>query len=233
MDDRDHTRIEQLTDGIPLTQIVNSLLDAIDADTVEATALVLAGLPSGSDPGDTKRQQAQTQLVSAAANVFTGELVKLLDSIRRDKEQTLDHDNLDRVLRAEWDKAAITNAEALTDKFADYLKAHQDTIAALTIFFSQPYRRRELSFAMLSEVLQKLKADQPKLAPLWVWQAYRQLDNYQGSQPITELTALVGLIRRVCGMDETVANFEDTVRRNFQNWIMKHHSGGGGRPADT
>ena len=227
LDDRDQARIEQLTGGTPLTQIVNDLLDAIDADTVEAKALALAGLPSGSDPGDTKRQQAQAQLVSTAANVFTGDLVELLDSIRRDKEQTLDHDNLDRVLRAEWDKAAITNAQALTDEFADYLKAHQDNIAALTIFFSQPYRRRELSFAMLSEVMEKLKADQPKLAPLRVWQAYRQLDNYQGSQPVTELTALVGLIRRVCGMDETVANFEDTVRRNFQNWIMTHHSGGG------
>jgi type I restriction enzyme R subunit len=227
LDARDHARIEQQTGGIALTQIVNELLDAIDADTIEAKALALAGLPGGSDPGDTKRRQAQAQLVSAAANVFTGELVDLLDTIRRDKEQTLDHDNLDRVLRAEWDKAAITNAQALTDEFADYLKAQQDNIAALTIFFSQPYRRRELSFAMLSEVMEKLKADQPKLAPLRVWQAYRQLDIYQGSQPISELTALVGLIRRVCGMDETVANFEDTVRRNFQNWIMKHHSGGG------
>jgi len=75
-------------------------------------------------------------------------------------------------------------------------------------------------------VLDKLKADKPKLAPLRVWQAYRQLDDYQGAQPISELTALVALIRRVCGMDAKLSTFDDTVRRNFQNWVMKPHSGG-------
>ena len=75
-------------------------------------------------------------------------------------------------------------------------------------------------------MLDKLKADKPKLAPLRVWQAYRQLDDYKGEQPVSELTALVALIRRVCGMDAKLATFDDTVRHNFQNWIMKHHSGG-------
>ena len=51
------------------------------------------------------------------------------------------------------------------------------------------------------------------------------LDNYQGSEPTSELTALVALIRRVCRIDETLTNYEDTVRRNFKNWIMKHHAG--------
>ena len=59
-----------------------------------------------------------------------------------------------------------------------------------------------------------------------VWQAYSQLDAYKGEQPISELTALVALIRKVCGMDEKLSTFDGTVRRNFQNWIMKHHSGG-------
>ena len=44
---------------------------------------------------------------------------------------------------------------------------------------------------------------------------------------MNELTALVGLIRRVCGIDETIAPYADTVRRNFQSWILKHHSGAG------
>ena len=28
-------------------------------------------------------------------------------------------------------------------------------------------------------------------------------------------------------MDAKLATFDDTVRRNFQNWVMKQHSGGG------
>lgn len=226
LDIDDQRRIREAAGGVELTQLVGKLFAAIDADNIEARALELAGQPMDTDPGDEKRQQAQAQLVGATANMFNGELIELIDTIRRDKEQTIDHDNLDRVLRAEWDKDAASNAQALTDEFVDYLKANQDNIEALTIFFSQPYRRRELSFDLIHKMLGKLKTDKPRLAPLRVWQAYRQLDDYKGAQPISELAALVALIRRVCGMDAKLSTFDDTVRRNFQNWIMKHHSGG-------
>lgn len=36
---------------------------------------------------------------------------------------------------------------------------------------------------------------------------------------------LVALIRRVCGLDAKLSTFDDTVHRNFQNWVMKHHTG--------
>jgi type I restriction enzyme R subunit len=76
-------------------------------------------------------------------------------------------------------------------------------------------------------VFDSLKKDRPRLAPLRVWQAYAVLDEYKGSRPSSELTALVALIRRVCGIDATVSPYSETVRRNFQNWIMTRHSGGG------
>jgi type I restriction enzyme R subunit len=226
LDIDDQRRIREAAGGLELTQLVGRLFGAIDADNIEAHALQLAKQPIGTDPGDQLRELAQQQLVGEAAKVLNGELIELIDTIRRDKEQTIDHDNLDIVLRAEWDKDAANNAQALTDEFADYLKAHRDSITALTIFFDQPQRRREITYAMIRQVLDKLKTDQPKLAPVRVWQAYAQLDNYKG-QPINELTALVALIRRVCGLDATLTNYDALVRRNFQNWVLKHHSGGG------
>ena len=226
LDPDDQRRIREAAGGMELTQLVGRLFGAIDADNIEARALELAKQPIGSDPGDDKRQQAQEQLVKEAASVLNGELVELIDTIRQDKEQTIDHDSIDTVLGAGWEKNIANNAQAIADEFAAYLKANQDNIAALTIFFSQPYRRRELSYDLIRQVLDKLKADKPKLAPLYVWHAYRRLDDYKGAQPVKELTALVSLIRRVCGMDETLTDFDATVRRNFRNWIMKHHSGG-------
>ena len=226
LDADDQRRIREVTGGAELRTLVGKLFNAIDADSIEAKALELAGLPEGTNPGDEKRDEAQAQLVGDAARLLNGELVELIDTIRREKDQTIDHDNLDSLRVAGWNKDAVANAQALADEFADYLKTHQDSITALTIFFTQPYRRRELSFDLIRQVLDKLKADKPKLAPLRVWQAYRQLDDYKGEQPISELTALVALIRRVCGMDAAVSTFDDTVRRNFQNWVMQHHSGG-------
>jgi len=218
-------QIKVKTGGIELTHIIGSLFNAIDADMVEAKALEIAGQPIGTDPGDINRAKAKEQLVAQSANIFTGELIELIDSIRRDHEQSIDHENMDVVLRAEWDKDAANNSQTLVDEFAEYLVQQQDNITALTIFFNQPYRRRELSFGMIHQVLDKLKADKPKLAPARIWQAYSQLDDYKGEQPVSELAALVALIRRVCDLDATLAPFDATVRRNFQTWIMQLHSG--------
>lgn len=223
LDEREQERVTEMA-GVPLTGIVGNLFDSIDADKVETKASELSG---GAEPTEEQCTQAQEKLVGTAANVFTGELIELLETIRRDKEQTIDHDNLDTVLRAEWDGDAEENAKKMVEDFAAYLEANRDEIEALTIFYSQPHRRRELTFDMIRAVLEKLRGDKPVLAPMRVWQAYSQLDNYKGNQPATELTALVALIRRACGIDETVSPYSETVRKNFQNWIMKHHSGGG------
>ena len=115
----------------------------------------------------------------------------------------------------------------MAQEFQQYLAANRDEIEALTIFYAQPHRRRELTYAMIREVFDRLKSDKPRLAPLRVWQAYALLDEYKGSQPVSELTALVALIRRVGGIDATISPYQETVRRNFQDWIMKHHSGSG------
>lgn len=80
---------------------------------------------------------------------------------------------------------------------------------------------------MIRDLLERLRHDRPKLAPLRVWQAYAHLDNYKGDSLIGDLTALVALIRRVTGLDSTLSTYATTVRRNFQSWIMQHHSGAG------
>ena len=227
LDDAEQARIKKAAKGLELTHLVNGLFDAIDADMVEAKALELAGQPAGTDPGDDKRKEAQAELVNAASNVFNGELIDLIDSIRRDKEQKIDHDNLDKLIRAEWGKNSIENARTLVEEFADYLKQNKDQINALEIFYDQPQRRREITYDMIQTVMDKLKADKPTLAPVRVWSAYSQLDDYKGKQPINELTALVALIRRVCGIDKQLSTYDATVRRNFQNWMLKRHAGAG------
>lgn len=80
---------------------------------------------------------------------------------------------------------------------------------------------------MIKSLFDALKSDRPKLAPVRVWHAYALLDEYKGSDPANELTALVALIRRACGIDAKLAPYADTVRRNFQSWILKRHSGAG------
>jgi type I restriction enzyme R subunit len=224
LNDDDRARITELTGGTKLSEVVKGLLDAIDPDHIEEAAKQAT---KGAEPTDEQRTQARDKLVGQAANVFTGPLINLIDTIRREKEQTIDHENLDTVLTTAWDGDAQENAQNLTKDFAAYLEEHRDQIEALTIFFSQPARRSGITYAMIKNVLDALKADRPKLAPLRVWHAYALLDEYKGENPANELTAIVALIRRVCGLDEKIAPYADTVRRNFQAWVLKRHSGAG------
>ena len=227
LDRTEQARIKEQAGGIEFTRIVGDLLAAIDPDRIHEKAREIEPVSGGAEPSAAACYRAREQLTDDAAGVFNGELIDLIDSIRRDKEQTIDHDGLDTVLRAEWEGDAHENAEVMARDFRQYLEANRDEIEALTIFFAQPHRRRELTYAMIRAVFDRLKSDKPRLSPLRVWQAYALLDEYKGGQPVSELTALVALIRRVCGIDATVSPYSDTVRRNFQNWIMTHHSGGG------
>ena len=180
LDDNEQGRIKDAAGGLALADIVRSLVEAIDADHIEQEAATAAG---GAEPTEAQRVQVRDKLVGQAANVFTGPLINLLDSIRREKEQTIDHDNLDTVLEAGWSGDARENAEAMAKDFAAYLEEHRDEIEALTIFFSQPARRSEITFAMIKSVSDALKADRPKLAPFRVWRAYALLDEYKGREP--------------------------------------------------
>ena len=227
LDDAERRRIEEQAGGVALTGIAGNLLAAIDPDRIDAKACEIDRTPQDDEPAPDAVDKARDVLAADAARVFTGELIDLIESIRRDKEQTIDHDSLDTVLRAEWEGDAQENAQALVQDFREYLEGHRDEIEALTIFYAQPHRRRELTYAMVRAVLDNLKDDKPMLAPLRVWQAYAVLDDYRGKQPASELTALVALIRRVCGIDETLSPYAETVRRNFQSWIMTRHSGSG------
>ena len=209
--------------GKPLTTIVRDLFDAIDPDQVLADATTEAN----PEPDAAAIEAARGQRVKHAANVFTGPLIELIDGIRRQQEQTIDHDNPDTLLHAGWAEDVAANAAEISDQFRQYLEQHRDEIEALTIYFTQPARRAEVTHTMVKELLARLQADCPHLAPLKVWRAYAQLDDYRGDNPVSELTALVALIRRVCGLDPKLTQHSDRVRRNFQNWILQYHAGAG------
>ena len=216
----DHEKITTEA-GTSLTAIVRDLFDAIDPDNVEADAKA-AGNP---EPDDAAMNAAREDRIRHASNVFTGPLINLMDTIRRDNEQTIDHDNLDTLLRAEWAGDVTENAQQIAQDFEDYLTENRDEIEALSIYFNTPARRSEVTYAMIKDVLKRLTADRPRLAPLTVWRAYAHLDDYKGSNPASDLTALVALIRRITGLDDTLTRHSERVRRNFQNWVLNRHSG--------
>jgi type I restriction enzyme, R subunit len=78
---------------------------------------------------------------------------------------------------------------------------------------------------MIKEVMEKMKLEKPLLAPDYVWNAYAAIEEVKSKQPKDELTALVSLIRRACGIDKELNAFDSTIETNFNKWIFIQHTG--------
>jgi type I restriction enzyme, R subunit len=212
--------------GTAISTLVRNLFHAIDGEAIEQKALELTGQQPGTEPGDFAREKAQQQLVVAAAAPLTGAAVKLIVETCTANLQTIDLDTQDTLVRAEWDADARERSAAFVADFEFFCREHQDRLDALTLFYQQPQRRQEVTLSQIKDVLAALKQAAPRLAPLRVWEAYARLDALpENAAPLTELTALMALIRRACRIDCKLTPFPETVRRNFQTWIMAKHAG--------
>lgn len=169
--------------------------------------------------------RVSTALARIAASTFTGVVNEHIENVRKQHEQIIDHHNIDTVTRSEWDTTATERATALVKDFVAFMASKKEEIAALSIFYDQPYQRRNITYRMIKEVMDKLLTERPLLAPLHVWEAYAQLEDVKSKRPESELTALVSLIRRVCGIDGTLTGFDSTIDRNFQNWVFGKQAG--------
>jgi len=221
--DKERQRIKELSDGLPLGAIVNGLLDAHNPDRIEKKAKEL--FPAADISLDEKLKRAREELAKEASLIFSGPLNEYLDTVRRSLEQIIDTINIDRVTFAGWDKQAEDQAEKLVKGFKEFMETHKDEIQALSIFYSQPFRRREITYKMIKEVFEIIKEKKPQLAPLHVWEAYAHLEKSNAGSPKSELTALVGLIRRIVGIDKELVDYDTIARRNFRDWVVRAQSG--------
>jgi len=227
--EQQRTKVRALSGGKNLKQITKELLSAYDPDEIDRLAQVDIDKVSKHDRSPDFiaecKESAQQQLISQAASSFNGELNSYLDNVRREHEQMIDSINIDTVIKSEWDTTSVDKATAIVTDFSAYLELHQDEIKALSIFYKQPYNRREITFKMIKDVFDKLKLDKPTLAPVAVWSAYTALETVKSQQPKDELTALVSLIRRACGIDSQLKAFDKTIEDNFNKWVFKQHTG--------
>ncbi len=220
-------RFEQLTHGKTLKAVVKNLFNAYDPDTIEDIEQKIQNENRGGAPADIEKavQKELESLRTQAGKPFTGPLNEYIENVRKVHDQIIDSVNQDKLVKAEWDSYSKDKAQEVVRDFSEYVKNHKDEISALSLFYAQPYRRRELTFKMIKELFEKLKLEKPLLAPHYVWDAYAQLEEVKGNNPKNELVALVSLIRRVAGIDGQLTAYNKTVDKNFQNWVFGRQAG--------
>ena len=231
LDDKALARIKQTAGGIALKDLARGLVSALDPDRVVADALdtaKAAGITrSESTLTADELAAARTQRVASACQPFDDpKLRDLIESARREREQLIDHINLDQVTYAGYSAQAELQAQATVQKFSDYLREHRNEIAALDFFYQQPYQRRQLTFDMITDLHDALARPPLMLTTERLWSAYArvQASQVKGADTRRQLTDLVALVRFALGLDDELKPFADSVDKRFQEWIFRHNA---------
>ncbi|MCC7523609.1 MAG: DEAD/DEAH box helicase family protein [Chitinophagaceae bacterium] len=227
INDKEKQQFAQYTGGKNISQIAKQLLNAYDPDTIEGIRRKLEAENPDASPSAIHSQFiiAHSQIIDQAVATFNNpELRDYIVDVRKKYNQVIDHINMDEITNIGWVKDQEAAAELTVSNFKAWIEAHKDEIIALQIFYNQPYRRRELTYSMIKDLCEKIKLEQPLLAPANVWKAYTQLKLAGGSAK-NELTALVSIIRNISGVDEKLTVYDKTVDKNFQQWILKQNAG--------
>ena len=210
--------------GHSIEQVTHRFLDVHDVDKQAEHAKTLFDLKSEEDATPEQLKKAEEKLSDDARAVLTGELVEYAESVRRKREQIIDTVNIDTVVFSGWKSDSEEGAKNIIESFEGFIEANKEEITVLRIFYNEPYRRREVTYRMIKELLENLKEERPPLAPMKVWEAYERLSAANGT-PKSELGALVGLLQYTSGIDKSLMPLEKRVMDNFKRWTFDKQKG--------
>jgi len=231
LDDKAKARIEKASGGIPIAELGKNLIAALDPDKIVESALATARASGVTRSEDTLTPEeiatARAERVAAACAPFDQpELRDQIEAARREREQLIDHINLDQVTFSGYSEQAEAQARKVIQTFVGYIRQHKDEIAALGFFYQQPYQRRQLTFDMIEELHEHLSRPPLMLTTERLWSAYArvQAGQVKGAEAKRQLTDLVALVRFAIGLDTELKPFSEQVDKRFQEWIFRHNA---------
>ena len=237
LDDKALKRIEKASGGPTVGELGKALVGALDPDQIVRQALATAQAQGITRSEDTLTADeiaaARASRVAAACQPFDAPgLREEIETARRDREQLIDHINLDQVTFSGYSAQTGEAAHKVIQTFADFIAGNKTEIEALSFFYQQPYARRALTFDMIDDLHQRLGRPPLMLTTEKLWSAYARVKASQvrGAGAKRQLTDLVALVRFAIGLQgegaETceLSPFADQVNLRFQAWIFRHNA---------
>jgi type I restriction enzyme R subunit len=224
--DDERQAIVEASGGQTPREMAHGLLDALDADQVQARAEALAG---DTPPTAQHFELAQDELIEAAIAPFdNADLRELLTNVKRRTEQTIDVTSVDRVIETGFSREDTERARQMVASFRDFLKENRDEITALQILFNQPYGRQQLTFRQIKELSQRIEQPPNAWTTEALWQAYAQLeaDKVRGVGVKRVLADLVSLVRHAVQMEDELIPYPDRVQQRYEDWLAAQEAAG-------
>lgn len=216
--DEDRAEVIMASGGHSLQSIASVLLDSIDNDKVEEATPPPATDKAMDATAVAMRETALRILADAP------KLRRLLIDLKSQSEIVIDEFSRDAVISTGFDENA---AKAVTAKFSEFLEAHQDELAALTILYGKPHRARRLTYDSVDELRASLAKPPWLLEPLSIWGAYKRLSGGKiTADPGRVLTDIVALVRYALGQSEALQPASADMAGRFNLWIGREEKAG-------
>jgi type I restriction enzyme, R subunit len=231
LDDKALERIKKNSGGVSVTELGRTLITALNPDKIIEDALVTAKANGFTRTEETlTAEEIETaraaRVAKACAPFDKPELREHIESARQEREQLIDHVNLDQVTFSGFSAQAEDQAQKVVKSFADFIQQHKSEIEALSFFYQQPYQRRALTFTMIEDLHDALSRPPLMLTTERLWSAYARVQTSQvkGADSKRQLTDLIALVRFAIGLDAELKPFSEQVDKRFQEWIFRHNA---------
>ena len=216
--DKEIKEIEETT-GMPLKDIVNSIIDAVDPDKKMEKAKEMFATDH---PTEEQVKKAAKELADKACLIFDDPKVRnTLVEVRQRSYQTIDTVSKDHVIFAGFDEQAKEKAQQYIDTFKQFIEDNKDELTALQIIYGRPYGQRHITYEQIRQLADAIRKPPYKLAPEVLWQAYERLDKskVRGSGPQKLLTNIISLVRFAVGQADVLEPFSESVEHRFHKWL--------------
>jgi type I restriction enzyme R subunit len=224
----DREKFLELADGKNLTEVALNLANAYDPDEIDKNVRRIFNLPVDAEPTEDQIHAVMQPCIQAAIRPFDNpKLREFLETVRQKIYQIIDETNTDRIIRSEFDTTAKENADEIINNFRKFIDDNKDEITALRILYSQPERRKELTYKMIRELSDALTNPPYYLTLEQVWNAYQRVkpNLVKSKSPQRMLTDIITLIRFELRLDETLEPYNEVVNRRFKEWVFKRNAG--------
>ena len=218
---KDRDSIESASGGIPLKDIINQLLDAVDPDVQQEYAQTHLGSTT-----QEAIKSAETELIQKACAPFDDHRLRdTLVEIQQRSEQVIDIESQDELLGAGFTPG---EAQEKVKTFRRFIEENKDEITALQILYSQPYGARKLTYQAVKELAEAIERPPYHLTPENLWRAYEQLDKsrVRGVGPSRLLTNIISLVRFALEQTESLEPFPLSVEERYRNWLVDQMEAG-------
>ena len=230
-DPEDRQRIAEASGGASIRAISHAIVAGLDPDRQIEEARSTFDVPAGDEPTEQQVKQAAATLLRRAAEPLATRpaLRRLLQDIKRQKEQLIDDISVDELIAAGASEEDRWKAKSLITSFEQFIADNRDEIDAIQCFYRTPYARR-LRFDDLKALADKIKAPPRAWTPERLWRAYETIDKdaVRGASAQRLLTDLVSLVRYALDQDEDLAPFREHVHGRFDRWLAQQRAVGPG-----